>query len=261
MDYLEKNRKLWNAKTDFHVKSDFYNVESFLAGKNSLNSIELELLGNVSDKSILHLQCHFGMDTISLSRLGAKATGVDFSDKAILHANALAEKAKTNTRFIESDIYNLDEKLNTKFDIVFTSYGTIGWLPDMEKWASVVAKYLKPGGRFVMVEFHPFVWLFNDEFTSIDYDYYYTGAIIEKLQGTYADRSAPICNESISWNHSLSEVIGALLKGGLTIQAFQEFDYSPYDCFQKTVEFEPGKYQIHGFEKKIPMLYAIHARK
>ena len=259
--YIEINRKLWNDKTDIHFKSEFYNVNTFLAGKSSLNSIEIKLLGDIKNKSLLHLQCHFGMDTISLSRLGAHAVGVDFSDNAIQKAQQLAISTKTNAEFIQSDIYRLEDKLNSKFDIVFTSYGAIGWLPDMNEWARIISRFLKPDGIFVMVEFHPVLWMFSDDFSKIEYDYFNTGAIVEEIQGTYADRNAPICNESVSWNHPLSEVFGALMKNGLTIDIFEEHDYSPYECFDNVIEIDKNKYQIAGLEKKIPMLYSIRARK
>ena len=261
INYIEINRKLWNDKTDIHFESEFYNVDTFLAGKSSLNPIEIELLGNVKNKSLLHLQCHFGMDSISFARLGATVVGVDFSDNAIQKAKKLAIDTKSNAQFIQSDIYQLEDKLNSDFDIVFTSYGAIGWLPDMNEWARIISRYLKPGGIFVMVEFHPVLWIFNDDFSKIVYDYFNTGPIVEEIKGTYAERSAPICNESVSWNHPISEVIGALMKNNLNLELFDEHDYSPYDCFDKVVEIEKNKYQIPGLEKKIPMLYSIRARK
>ncbi|RPH99901.1 MAG: class I SAM-dependent methyltransferase [Calditrichaeota bacterium] len=260
MNYLEINRKLWNEKTDVHYKSDFYNVASFIDGKSSLNSIELDLLGDIQGKSILHLQCHFGMDTISLARLGAEVVGVDLSEKSIEKARELAQKVKTKARFIQCAVYDLEE-LNEKFDIVFTSYGVLGWLPDMDKWAQIVSCHLKANGQLVMVEFHPVVWIFSYDFTKVEYDYFNTGPIVESIQGTYADKSAPICNDSISWNHSLSEVFSSLQRNGMRIDIFQEYDYSPYNCFERTVEIEKGKYQIQGLEKKIPMLYAVKAKK
>jgi SAM-dependent methyltransferase len=261
INYIEKNKKLWNDRTTIHFDSEFYNVDAFLKGASSLNPIEIELLGNIKDKSILHLQCHFGMDTISLSRLGANTVGVDFSDKAIQKAKELAAAVKSDAKFIQSDVYKLQDKLNSEFDIVFTSYGAIGWLPDMDKWAGIVSRFLKSGGIFVLVEFHPVLWMFSDDFSKIEYDYFNTGAIIEEIKGTYTDRNAPICNESVSWNHPLREVFGALIKNGLTIEIFEEHDYSPYNCFDKVVEVEKNKYQIPGLEKKIPMLYSIRARK
>jgi len=260
-NYIEINRQSWNNRTDIHIKSEFYDLNSFTKGKTSLNSIELELLGDVNGKTILHLQCHFGQDTISLSRLGAEVTGVDLSDKAIESAKQIAKDAKSNVHFICCDIYDLPNHLDQKFDIVFTSYGTIGWLPDLDKWAKIVSQYVKPNGQFVFVEFHPVVWMFDDNFKNITYNYFKSGAIVESESGTYADKSADITLDSVTWNHSLGEVISSLLKNGFEIISFDEFDYSPYNCFNKTIEFETKKYRIEHLDNKIPMVYSIVATK
>ncbi len=260
-NYTEINRNSWNTKTDFHMKSEFYDLNGFLKGKSSLNEIELNLLGEVKGKSILHLQCHFGQDSISLGRLGAHVTGVDFSDKAIDSAKKLTRSCGINTTFICCDIYDLPQYLNEQFDIVYTSYGTIGWLPDLDKWAQIVSRFLKPKGKFVFVEFHPVVWMFDDNFTHVKYNYLNSGAIIEMQQGTYADTNAAINLEYVMWNHGISEVVNNLIKNELEIHSLDEFDYSPYNCFNKTMEIEPRKYRIAHLDNKIPMVYAILAIK
>ena len=261
LNYIEINKRLWNQKTDIHFDSEFYDVDSFIKGKDSLNPIELGLLGDIKDKKVLHLQCHFGQDTISLARMGAKATGVDLSDKAIEKAGDLAAKCEADASFVCCDIYDLPNHLNEQFDIVFTSYGTIGWLPDVDKWAEVISTFLKPGGRLVFVEFHPFVWMYDDDFQKIHYNYFNTGPILEEESGTYADRDASIQQDYVMWNHSISEVVKSLLNNGLTISAMDEYDYSPYNCFNHTVEFEAGKFRIQHLGDKIPMVYAIEAKK
>lgn len=260
-DYLSINKNTWNNKTAYHVNSGFYNMQAFLSGNTSLNSIELELLGDVSQKSILHLQCHFGQDSISLARMGASVTGVDLSDVAIAKATELAVTCKAGASFICCDIYSLPNHLNQQFDMVFTSYGTIGWLPDIDKWANIVSQFLKPGGTFVFAEFHPVVWMFNNDFNEIAYRYFKSEPIIEMESGTYADRDANIATKSITWNHGLGEVVSSLLKHGLSLQCLQEFDYSPYDCFNHTVEVAPQKYRIRNLSDKIPMVYALKAIK
>lgn len=260
-NYIEINRKTWNEKTEFHIQSDFYNQEGFLKGENSLTPIELELLGNIEGKSILHLQCHFGQDTISFSRLGAKAVGVDLSDNAIEKAREIANQLNTDTRFICCDIYNLPNHLKEQFDIVFTSYGTIGWLPDLDKWAKVISNFLKPKGKFVMADFHPVVWMFDDNFEKIGYNYFKSEPIIETVDGTYADKNAPINSKTITWNHSTSELLNSLLSNNLELNTFNEYDYSPYNCFNATEEFEPKKFRIKHLENKIPMVYSIVATK
>jgi len=261
MNYIEINKNLWNKKTEIHYESDFYDVESFKKGKNSLNLIELELLGDVKGKKILHLQCHFGQDTISFARLGAKATGVDLSDKAIEKARQLNDEVGTNATFIQSDIYELPEVLDEQFDIVFTSYGTIGWLPDMDRWAQVINHFLKPGGKFLLVEFHPVIWMFSYDFTKVEFNYLKSDPIIEEEEGTYTNNDADIKEQSVSWNHGIGEVTNALIHAGLIIADMQEYDYSPYDCFQNTIQIAQGKYQIKGLEGKLPMLYSILVHK
>ena len=260
-NYIEINKQSWNARTSIHLTSEFYDVEGFINGNSSLNDIEIELLGDLEGKSILHLQCHFGQDSISLSRLGAEVTGVDLSDKAIEAAKELAKKTNSNTTFICCDIYDLPKHLNKQFDIVFTSYGTIGWLPDLEKWAKLISNYLKPSGKFVFVEFHPVVWMFDDAFKKITYNYLNTGAIVETENGTYTDKEADISEKYVMWNHGIGEVLNSLIRNNIEINSFDEFDYSPYNCFDKTIEFKAGKFRIKHLENKIPMVYAVVGTK
>jgi SAM-dependent methyltransferase len=261
MDYLDLNREAWNKRTEVHIDSEFYDVEGFLKGNSSLNSIELDLLGDVSGKSILHLQCHFGQDSLSLSRLGAKVTGVDLSDKAIDFAKELAEKVNSDAKFICCDVYSLPEHLSEKFDIVYTSYGTIGWLPDLDKWGKLIAQFLKPGGEFVFVEFHPFVWMFDDDFTFVKYPYFQADPIIETSDSTYSGGKTEGEIKDVSWNHSLSDVLTSLLQNGLQLESFEEFDYSPYACFNHTKEIEKGKYIIEPLGEKLPLVYGLKAIK
>ncbi|WP_242581765.1 class I SAM-dependent methyltransferase [Hymenobacter telluris] len=261
LDYLTLNRHLWNAKTDYHVASDFYDMAGFRAGKSSLREVELGLLGDVAGRSILHLQCHFGQDSLSLSRLGAQVTGVDLSDKAIAKARELATELQLPTKFICSDVYALPQHLHQQFDVVFTTYGVLGWLPDLAKWAAVVAHFLKPGGQLLLVEFHPVVWMFDNDFTRVEYSYFNRAAIEETETGTYADRAAPIEHKAISWNHSLSEVLGSLLQQGLEITHFNEYDYSPYNCFANLEQIAEHRYRLRHLPDKLPMLYSVMARK
>ncbi len=261
MDYININKKLWDKRTAIHYKSKFYNVTSFLKGKDSLNAIELALLGDIKGKDILHLQCHFGMDSISLARHGAQVTGVDFSEKAIEKANYLNKQLNTHVTFIQSDIYQLSNILEDKFDIIFTSYGVLGWLPDMNKWAHVIQHFLKPKGTLVLVEFHPIIWMYSNDFNKIAYNYMNDGPIVEDLEGTYTDADKHIQEKSVSWNHGLSEVINPLIKSGMQILDFQEYNYSPYDCFENTLKIAEQKFQIKNLENRFPMVYSIKAQK
>jgi ubiquinone/menaquinone biosynthesis C-methylase UbiE len=260
-DYFEKNRQSWNARVDSHLKSSFYDLDGFLSGKSSLQEIELSLLGDVSGKSILHLQCHFGQDSISLARLGAQVTGVDLSDRAIDAAREIAQKVGSSAKFICCNLYDLPNFLDEKFDMVYTSYGTIGWLPDLDKWANLISQFLKPQGKFLIVEFHPVVWMFDDNFEKIAYSYFNAGEIIETEQGTYAEKNANIITENVMWNHSLSELVNALIKNGIELLALDEFDFSPYNCFNHTVALAPNKFRIAHLDNKIPMVFAIEGKR
>lgn len=267
-EFFEVNKELWNKRTVVHKDSTFYNLKGFKAGENVLTPIELDEVGNVNGKKMLHLQCHFGMDSLNWARLGANVTGVDLSDEAINQANQLNDELRMNAKFICSNVYDLKDHLDEKFDIVFTSYGTIGWLPDLTKWADIITHYLNPGGIFYIADFHPVLWMFDDEFTHIKYSYDNQEVIITESQGTYTDRNAAIKAKEYGWNHSISEILNALIQKGLAIQHFNEFMYSPYPCFSNTIEFEKacppdrwGKWYIKGLEGKIPMVYSIMAKK
>lgn len=260
-DYFTVNKQLWEKRVSIHVNSGFYDVPSFKGGKTSLNEVELRALGNVKGKSLLHLQCHFGMDTISWAKEGAIVTGIDFSEEAINAAKNLAKEMNVAADFICSDVYDLTEKLNLKFDIVFTSYGVIGWLPDLDKWAAVIHHFLKPAGTFFMAEFHPVLWMMDDNFTHLKYSYFNDEVIETLSQGTYGDRNAPISSVEYGWNHSFDELFGSLLKFDLQIIDFKEYPFSYYNCFNNTVKGTDGMYRIKGLENKLPMMYSIKAIK
>lgn len=260
-NYLETNKSSWNERAKLHYESSFYDNKSFIEGRNSLPELDIELLGDINNKTAIHLQCHFGQDTISLSRMGAKATGIDLSDEAITLARQLASDCQTDTKFICSDVYSLPEIIHEKFDICYSSYGTIGWLPDIKKWAEVVAHVTKSGGRFVFAEFHPVIWMYDDLLEHIQFSYFKDAAIEEVIEGTYASKDAKQTFKTISWNHGLSEVMQALIDQGFQIETFREYDYSPYNVFHKMKEIEPGKFIVEKFGRKMPLVYGLVARK
>ena|ERR1043165_8848343 len=258
---FEANKSLWNQRTAVHKDSSFYGLAGFKGGTNSLTPIELAEVRDVKGKSLLHLQCHFGMDTMSFSRMGAKCTGIDLSDEAINLAQNINDELKLDAKFVCCNVYDTSKYVKEQFDIVFTSYGVVGWLPDLDKWAQVIVEKLKPGGVFYMAEFHPVVWMFDEEFTHIKYYYDNREVIITKNEGTYTDRNADIKGKEYSWNHSISEVLNALINAGLKIEFFNEHMYSPYPCFRNVVETEKGKWHIKGMEGKIPMVYSLKGKK
>jgi len=259
--YFEENRQAWNKRTAVHKDSAFYDLASFKNGKSSLNKIELEELGDVSGRSLLHLQCHFGMDTMSWAREGATCVGVDLSDEAISLAREINSELNLGTEFICCNVYDLKEKLDKKFDIVFTSYGTIGWLPDLDAWAAIIAHFLKPGGTFYIADFHPVLWMMDEHFGQVKYNYFNTAVITEEISGTYTDRAANIRSIEHGWNHPFSEMINALLKHGLQITQFNEFAYSPYNCFNNLEQGSDGMWRIKGMDEKMPVMYSVKAVK
>lgn len=259
--YFEENRRSWNKRTGVHKDSDFYDLASFKKGSSSLNRIELEEMGDVSGRSLLHLQCHFGMDTMSWAREGARCVGVDLSDEAISLATEINSELKLDAEFICCNVYDLKEHLDKKFDVVFTSYGTIGWLPDLDAWAAIVAHFLKPGGMFYIADFHPVLWMMDEKFEQVKYNYFNTEVITEEISGTYSDRNAPIKSIEHGWNHPFSEIMNALLKHNLQIIQFNEFPFSPYNCFNNLEQGADDMWRIKGMNEKMPVMYSIKAIK
>ncbi len=256
--YFEANRALWNKKTPVHINSEFYDVEGFKAGRNVLAEIELkEMANDVKSKSLLHLQCHFGLDTLSFARMGAKVTGIDISDEAINKANALKKEVDLDANFVRCNVYDTRQHVKDTFDIVFTSYGTIGWLPELDTWAKVIAESTKKGGYFYMADFHPFVWMMDYNFTKIQYAYFNDGVIEDESETTYTDGEKIEKSKEYGWNHSISDILNALLKHGFELQFFNEHNFSPYNCFNNTAEVGERRWQIKGLEGVLPMVYSF----
>lgn len=261
--YFDANRSGWNLRTDVHRESAFYDVESWKRGRESLTPIELAEMGDVSGKELLHLQCHFGQDTLSWARRGARVTGVDLSDRSIACARSLADETGLDASFVCSNVFDLESALPRPgaFDIVFTSYGVLGWLPTLEPWARVVEHFLKPGGFFYIAEFHPVVWMLDDDMNAISYAYHNVGVIETKQRGTYANREAPIEFVEYGWNHGLGEVVSSLTRVGLHVDFLNEYPYSPFPNFPNSVRGEDGNYRIRGKEGLLPMVYSLRATK
>jgi len=206
---FETNKETWNKKVAVHAASDFYDVAGFKNGKSTLNKFDLKALGNVKDKRLLHLQCHFGLDTLSWSRMGAKCVGVDISDVAIKKAETLNKDLNLDAKFICCNVLDTSQHILETFDIVYTSYGVIGWLPDLKPWAKMIFERLKTGGVFYIAEFHPIAWMFDYTVSppKMKFGYQQNTAIYEEYEGTYADTESKMISKEYGWNHSLAEVI------------------------------------------------------
>ncbi|NNG27645.1 MAG: SAM-dependent methyltransferase, partial [Ignavibacteriaceae bacterium] len=177
-------------------------------------------------------------------------------------AKSLNDELNLDAKFICSNIYDIEKHLDEKFDIVFTSYGTIGWLNDLNEWGRLVSKYLKPGGTFYIVDFHPVLWMFDDELKELKYSYFFEEEpIAEESEGTYADRTANIKQVEFGWNHPLSEVINSLINNGLKLEFLHELPYSVYDVFPNTVKGEDDWWRIKGMQDIVPMMFSIKAKK
>ena len=254
--YLEINKTAWNKRTPIHIKSNFYNNEKFKTSGKSLHSIELDAIGNIKNKTILHLQCHFGQDSISLAKLGAQVTAIDFSNIAINEAKKLAKEMKIDVTFIEENVLELN--LQKKYDIIFSSYGVIGWLPNLNAWGKSISKHLKRGGLFLLTEFHPFLEMTKDN----GYDYFYNSKPdIEIEKGSYTDGGDSLETTTCWWNHSLTDIFAALESNGLKLTSFEEFDYSPF-LLEGMIEKRQGK---HVLEKRknlsTPYVFNLKATK
>ncbi len=260
-DYFKVNKATWNEKVKVHSESDMYDLEAFKQGKSSLMAYELEALGDVHGKSLLHLQCHFGQDTLSWSRMGAKCVGVDLSDEGIKLAQKLNEELQLDADFFCCNVLDTSKHIKDRFDIVFTSYGVIGWLPDLKPWGQLIADRLKKGGVFFMAEFHPIVWMFEySNGTSImKYGYMQEEVIYEESEGTYANTNSKMTSKEYGWNHGLGEVVNALTEAGLQIENLKEYDESPYDIFPNLVKTESGMYVSK--DKLYPLIFTLKATK
>ena len=263
--FFETNLKRWNELVDINAKSELYDLEGFKSGKTSLLPIELEELGDVNGKSLLHLQCHFGMDSLSWARKGAVVTGIDFSKKAISLARKLSNKLKIPAKFLVSNIYDIHQIINETFDIVYTSYGVICWLPDMIKWAKIISDYLKPGGIFYIIDNHPFGAIIDehqDPF-KVGFNYFNDGKPTYWDEGpAYSDPNAILKNEaSYEWFHSMSEIINSLLKASLELEFLHEFPFTFHNIHPDMKKREDGYWEFQSLKFNVPMMFSIRAYK
>jgi SAM-dependent methyltransferase len=264
-EYLNANQRRWDQLVIEHENSAFYDLAGFKRGNDRLRSIELEELGDVQGKTLLHLQCHFGLDTLAWARRGAVVTGVDFSKNAINRARSLSEEINIPAQFIDADIYELPRALSGEFDIIFTSYGVLHGLPDLFEWARIIALFLKPGGVFYIVEDHPFFRVFRTKpegEIKAERSYFYSKEPqrIEE-SGSYASTSDGKARAYYIWDHSISDVINSLIESGLAIEFLHEFPFAARAKFPSMEQGEDGWWRLpprlHG---TIPFLFSLKAR-
>jgi len=264
--YYEANKAMWDQFARINVESKTYKTEAFLRGETSLNTIELEEVGDVKGKTLLHLQTHFGLDALSWAREGAIVTGVDFSSDGIAISRDLAKKANIDARFIEANIYDLPEVLDEKFDIVYTSYGVLVWLHDLKRWAEIIAHFLKPGGTFYIAEFHPYIWMMDwdntEEFQMVRSYFPQEAPYMFDVDGSYAESHKKIDPQvDYEWGHGLANIISAISETELRIQFFHEFNKSPFQQFSFLKKMDDGYWYYDNPEVQIPLIFSLKATK
>ena len=272
--YLEANRKRWDESVAVHAASEFYGVDRFLAGESTLTQLDLDEIGDVDGRSLLHLQCHFGLDTLSWARLGAEVVGVDFAPSAILLARDLAAQTGLDATFVECDVYDSLERLSElvgSVDLVYVNLGALCWLPSIRDWAEVCARFLRPGGQLYVRDVHPIAFTLDDEAAAgvlqLRYPYFETAEPLSwSGDDDYADGSATFEHQTTyEWNHSLGEIVSAVIDAGLTIDFLHEHDWTVYRALPWLNETEPGIWrlpQIDGnSDRRLPLMFSLGATK
>lgn len=268
-EIIEENRAHWNELAEHHPDTDTYDVEAFLQGKSTLRRLECEEL-DVAGKRLLHLQCHFGLDTLSWVRNeeATHATGVDFAPEAIETARDLRNRiglASEQARFVESDVHELPGNLEDTFEVVFTSYGAIYWLPNLDRWAEIVATHLKSGGTFYIADGHPFAGPFHYESTADDlqvaHPYFNTEVITEEFDGSYAGWDFGLENKrSHGFSHSLGEIVTALVSAGLRIEFLHEHPWSVFQRYEAMESDEDDRWWLPGLKYDLPFTFSLKAQ-
>jgi SAM-dependent methyltransferase len=269
-DYRDVNRANWDERAPAHAASDGYNTARYVSDPTYLSHVvrfDLPLLGDVFGLDGVHLQCHIGTDTLSLARLGATMTGVDFSPASLREARRLAERAGPPVTYVESDVYSAAEALGgAAFDLVFTGVGALCWLPDIRRWAQTVAALLRPGGRLFLREGHPALWALDyerpDDLVALEYPYFeQTEPQVWEEEGTYVTTDAVFTHTTThNWNHGLGEIVTAVLDAGLTVTGLIEHQSVPWEAMPgRMTEVGDGEWQLTDRPERLPHSYTLQA--
>jgi SAM-dependent methyltransferase len=263
-DRLLTNRANWDERIEIHLQSRFYNVERWLREAPAPRSYEAEALGDVAGLRLLHLQCHFGLDTLTWARAGAEVTGLDFSANAVDAARALAERAGLGDRatFVCADVYDAVEALHhATFDVVYVSLGALTWLPTVERWAEQVGALVAPGGRFYIHDGHPVVWALSDDGLSFEHSYFEeTEPFVDDTGATYSDAERVIGSaRTYEWNHAIGEIVTALVSNGLHIDRLVEYDWTVWPRFPWLVADAEGRWSSPPGTPRIPLSFSLLA--
>ena len=268
-DAVRANNELWDEWTRIHEASAFYDLEGFKRGGIRIRDYEREEIGDVTGLELLHLQCHFGIDTLSWARLGAKVTGADFSQAAVdLATRTATEIGIPDARFVRSDLFELPDVLAGTFDVVYTSRGVLGWLPDIRRWANVVAHFVRPGGRFYITEIHPVANSFENEGVApgelrLVYPYWeHRAPLAFDNIGSYADETAPVTvPKEYGWDHGLGEIVSALVDAGLRINSLREYPFVDWKL-DFLIEAPDGTWRLpETVNGELPLFFSLLATK
>ncbi len=270
--FIDANRARWDEAVAVHAGSEFYGVDRFLDGESTLLQLDLDEVGDVRGKSLLHLQCHFGLDTLSWARRGAEVTGVDFAASAIATATELAERAGLSAEFVESELYASPECLADRlssFDIVYVNLGALCWLPDIAGWAKVCGAFLKPGGMLYVRDTHPLAWSLDDEAAASElrlrYPYFESDEPLHwRGDDDYADGLATFRHQDLyEWNHSMGEIVSAVIDAGCRLEFLHEQDWTVYRALPWLIETEPGMWRLPDrdgeADRRMPLMFSLRA--
>lgn len=267
-DWREANRARWDERVPIHLAGHFYDLDAFRAGRDSLRDFETAEVGDVTGRSLLHLQCHIGLDTLSWARRGAShVVGLDFSEPAVDAARALAAElglGPDRAAFVAADVYDAAEAVpDLSYDVVYTGVGALNWLPDVVRWAETAAALVAPGGFLYLAEFHPLTDSLDDATGSrVTHDYFARDAWVDETPGTYADLDAQtVHNRSVEWQHPVGEVVSAVAAAGLRIEFLHEHDVSLFPRFGSLVRHEDGFFRFPAGRPRIPLMYSLKATK
>ncbi len=269
-DYSKVNLAHWNSRVPHHVAG--YELEGFASDPEHLSHVvrfDQPRLGSLDGLDVIHLQCHIGSDTVSLARLGAhRVVGLDFSAPALEAARTLASDSGATIDFVESEVYDAVAAVGSaRFDLVYTGIGALCWLPDIRRWARVVADLLRPGGRLFVREGHPMLWTLSDPRADgllvVEYPYFETDGVALAEEYSYVDHDEPLASpEFIHFNHGLAEVITALMDAGLSLTTFEEHDSVPWNAMGAGMEeVGGGEFRLREDPARLPATYTVQATK
>lgn len=265
-EWVELNRAWWDERAPIHVDSGFYDLQGFLAdpARSTLRPFEIDEVGDVAGRTLVHPQCHFGLDTLSWARRGATVTGIDFSEPAVAAANEAASTAGLAAEFVAGNVYDAVDLVDGRtFDVVYTGLGAVNWLPDIRRWAQVMAALAAPGGVFYIAEFHPLHSILGDDDLTVTYPYFHDAddPLTWEEGGTYADLGAETANNrTVEWHHGLGEVVTALVDAGFRVELLHEFAHTLFPRWPFLVQ-RGDEYHLPEGTPSIPLMYSLRARR